>query len=829
MLQCSDFSILTCMKFIKTSAANRFNEPRVERYIYRQGDRPSAAPEAVVDPREALEALALDETQTALHEQALGIALERWMRITDGALIDVNNDMADTDIFEVSDNGSIYVQVERALGINAQRPVITKDELEGLGISAETAMAFLSAHVADFKALDNGEVTTFGEAVMAASASEVVETGDTVLPEAGAVAPEPLDEFGAAVLPEDIVEPVEPIVVAPEEAAEVAAESVAPTVEAIMEAYGQNGNKGGILTQVNEAMGYARGTADRITSIWGKTQARLESDDALRSAFGVALGLTETLAAPAVEEAQEAVVVPVETAPEVAVSSLDLEAMKNSEILDLVDSLDDLNGEMLQKRLNELADQLGLTFPEGQYAENGRLKIDGSVGRTTREAQRQVVEFLESHIPEEADHYISVLNDLENTTDVDEIMNAVSGNQVQARMLQRDLKLLGFYNGGIDGVLGAGSRGALESALADERFENVYQIEEAAREAEVIAEGERHGRRNPSVDALVEKIRAGEQITAADVAFTGRENGGSADRTREVMDFIEQAIADGQIDNAQASKILEMMMAEDSYPEDMELQDRIAATLHDSSARFIVGLSSINPETRIREVSVALRNRIRGRESRAALAADMLANNGAPAQSFGAVDHHAEGVNPVVEIDGHEFDMRTLTKMYILTGGGETAQGTGAVEVPIGEMSAALNVHNLVYRDGALVGTMENGCEGNLVIIPVNRQYVQYVAPAPEPKAPRGPRVTITPDPVPETPEGGGHCEIVPGHCFGSRRAQYLDCFDAAGNRISHTNTHNYIPDPTCEGNGDGDGDGCGGCGAGSGADSSEGTGGTGL
>lgn len=503
--------------------------------------------------------------------------------------------------------------------------------------------------------------------------------------------------------------------------------SLAPTVEAIMEAYGKAGNKGGILTIVNDAMGYARGTSDRITSIWGNTQKRLTTDEGLRRAFGVALGLTANQAPDA---------------------------------------------------------------PDAAVAE----------GAEAAEVVEEVIE---------ADHYISVLNNLESAADANLLIESLRGNQVQSRMLQRDLKLLGFYNGAIDGILGSGSRGALEAALSatneggTDRFATIYDIESAAREAEVVVEGERHGRRNPSVDALMAKIRAGEQITAADVAFTGREQGGSADRTREVMDFIEQAVAAGDIDKMEASRILELMMAEDSYPDDMELRERIAATLHDASARFIVGLSAVNPETQIREVSDGLRARIRGRATREQLTTDMHASESAI--DFGTVDLAGQ-----IQVDGQTFDMRTLTKMYILTGGGETAQGTGAVEVPIGQMTSALKIHNLVYRDGALVGTMENGCRGNLVIIPVERQYVPYV-----PHTSRGPRI-VPPAIEPPAPRyATKHCRY---RCEGDDRIK--ECrtvFNDTGEVYQDWYVEETYPNhPFCnKGGGDGDGDGSGGGGKG--------------
>jgi hypothetical protein len=607
------------------------------------------------------------------------------------------------------------------------------------------------------------------------------------------------------------------------EVAEVAAEAVAPTAQAIMEAYGQNGNKGAILTQVNEAMGYVRGTPDRITSIHGGTQARLVANAALRVAFGEALGLTTAApaAAPAAVVAEaDAEPAEVDEAPDAGVDAAPVVTgveMEAEQAQALIDSLDGLTGMALQARINELATQLGLTFPAGRYIENGLLKLDGSVGGTTRNALKQIIEALERNIPQEADHYLSVLDNLDNPTDVDSIIEAIRGNQVLTRLLQRDLRLLGFYNGGIDGVFGAGSRRGLEAALTDNRFETLYDMESAAREAEVVAEGERHGRRNPSVDALIAKIKSGAEITAEDVAFTGSDTGGMADRTREVMDFIEQAVSDGEIDQSQASVIVELMMREEMYNEALPQTEVIAQTLEDADGRFLPGLASVNPDSRIREISPALVRRVNN--DRAQLIEDMHAST--EVHTFGPVNAD----NPMVEIDGQEFDMRTLTKMYILTGGGNTAQGSGAVEMPIGEMTTALQLHNLVYRDGALMGTMENGCEGNLVIIPVERQYVPMPPPVVRTRRPeepqrgtpeRHPEVDPNPEPVPEGP--GRTCKIRE-RCQSGRVQTRQQCWNTGGGLFNldqsftpWTNTGEFCHEG---GDGGGDNDGCGGCGSG--------------
>jgi len=74
----------------------------------------------------------------------------------------------------------------------------------------------------------------------------------------------------------------------------------------------------------------------------------------------------------------------------------------------------------------------------------------------------------------------------------------------------------------------------------------------------------------------------------------------------------------------------------------------------------------------------------------------------------------------------------------------------GTLEVPIwnpdgslNEKFAELEFSNATYINGAIVMTVKNGCEGNLVIIPVQRD--KYVPPVVPPQAPRSPGQPITP------------------------------------------------------------------------------------
>jgi len=83
------------------------------------------------------------------------------------------------------------------------------------------------------------------------------------------------------------------------------------------------------------------------------------------------------------------------------------------------------------------------------------------------------------------------------------------------------------------------------------------------------------------------------------------------------------------------------------------------------------------------------------------------------------------------------------------------------MEVPIwlpnGELNpkfAELDFANATYINGAIVMTMKNGCEGNLVIIPVQRE--KYVPPVVVPPRvvvpePQRPQVVVPPTDVPET------------------------------------------------------------------------------
>jgi hypothetical protein len=84
-------------------------------------------------------------------------------------------------------------------------------------------------------------------------------------------------------------------------------------------------------------------------------------------------------------------------------------------------------------------------------------------------------------------------------------------------------------------------------------------------------------------------------------------------------------------------------------------------------------------------------------------------------------------------LNGYTIDTAFLETAYIATGSGITADVSGksmrgAMEVPIwlpnGKLNpkfAALTFNNATYINGAIVMTMDNGCEGNIVVIPVQR------------------------------------------------------------------------------------------------------------
>jgi hypothetical protein len=105
-----------------------------------------------------------------------------------------------------------------------------------------------------------------------------------------------------------------------------------------------------------------------------------------------------------------------------------------------------------------------------------------------------------------------------------------------------------------------------------------------------------------------------------------------------------------------------------------------------------------------------------------------------------------------LELGGRIIDAGLLDSAYIATGSDQIrdhdgARMRGTMEVPIwntdgsiNEKFSELDFANATYINGAIVMTVQNGCEGNLVIIPVQRE--KYVPPVVPPRAPRRPRST---------------------------------------------------------------------------------------
>jgi len=778
------------MKFLHQSATEAFTDGNsVGRFInFAQGDRPRHISEA--DP-DAAEVAQLD----ALKLGVIGEAREEERSHLLQTTIDAAIDRVSGDInairrfngFEVGEDGAISVIIYRSIGgTERNRLLFSADDIVDSGFTTDELLNALNYAAPRF-----AETGAFAADVDPGAARIVdMRTAD---PDAASLD----DPIRPVIIPEDpnaaAVIPLEvPIDTAPGNfASDLNIEEFNTNLEA------EDKLEDVQFDALTNSYVVVFENGDRVTIPGAGIGSTLDLIDALREELGV-----------------EA---PVEKAPEGAQLDMNAEAAQEA-----IKSLEGLTGADLQTRINELATQLGITFPEGRYVENGLLKVDGSIGGTTRNALNQVIEVLQGRIPLQAEVYGRVLDDIEGEITAQSIETAIKADpeaRVLTCQLQVDLGLLKredgtpYYTAGVDGAWGAGTRGGLTAAL--EAYGSLTAFRRAARIAEVEQEAEINdgdGRTNRGLDLVaqgadyvpgsLEEFLAEYKVTAdmpADIAA-------DPERAREWI--IGQAIAMGDRENASQTRLT-----------------------------FIDGLSQYGNDN-IRDVMRELRRNFETNTGRTELA---------EAMGDGVAVTQADFMEPVIDLGGRRIDTSLLDTAYIATGSDVTrdidgSQQRGTMEVPIwlpdGSINpkfAELEFTNATYINGAIVMTMGNGCEGNLVIIPVQREKytpppvvpVQPRQPR-EPREPRDPRTPRDPEPTP-TPEGPTRRCRTEKDCQGGRIRTRQICWDEGSWGFGNTTTRSPWMQTTESCNNGGDGDGCSGCGAGSGGDDSEGTGGNGL
>lgn len=332
----------------------------------------------------------------------------------------------------------------------------------------------------------------------------------------------------------------------------------------------------------------------------------------------------------------------------------------------------------------------------------------------------------------------------------DALKNDTEGKKLLCQ-LQADMKLLkdedgnALYTGTVDGhngvnrAFGSGTARAVTKAL--EIHGSLTAIRRAARQAEVVVEAANNnsdGRTNTGLD-LVAQSEGYESGTLE--AFLAK---------YKVTDSMPETIKNGTSEEQRAWCIDQAII----------MWDRENA--NKSRITFIDGLSQ-HGNDRLSDVMPELRKNFETESWRAELQAAMIQWLDLTAQDFINGEVGSENYE-AFEIAGVIIDSGTLDSAYVAAGNELTrdideTQQRGTMELPIwmpdGTINpkfAELDFANATYINGALVMTVKNGCEGNLVIIPVQRD--KYVPPVVVPRAPRAPRApwvprtpwTVTPD-----------------------------------------------------------------------------------
>lgn len=402
----------------------------------------------------------------------------------------------------------------------------------------------------------------------------------------------------------------------------------------------------------------------------------------------------------------------------------------------------------------------------------------------------------------ELDSYVAVIDNISGAQTVASIEAAIKAEPEAKEFtydIQQDLKTLGLYTSSIDGLWGPGTRGALTKALT--AHTTLADIHRVAQEKEFQAEA---GTISPDAQAIYDEIAAGRTPTAAMLdKLVG------SGRTKEMQDLV--ALAEANPTHAAAIGVAIEQGLQRAKMTGTELE-KARETLGDASGRFMSGLR------RAGEITKAARSMVSSRGSREQLAKDMEASN----VGF-ALNENDPGLAAKIKALGIESDQIPFMEAIIITGH-DTAKDaktgvnqTGALRVPLSsEAGKALVITNVVFKNGAIFAQMENGCDGNLVIIPIEGE--KYV-PAPQPKRPRNqvttgeyPRGPVVPDyePPVEEPDPDYHTREECHNGDWSLR-QWRGNWGAVTWTVINAN------DPRCD-HGDGDdGDGPGGDGKGGG------------
>lgn len=401
-----------------------------------------------------------------------------------------------------------------------------------------------------------------------------------------------------------------------------------------------------------------------------------------------------------------------------------------------------------------------------------------------RNAAEEHLEALQQDIADQADVYSRLeMSDEPTAQELKDLLRQDPEGKMLLCQLQADMKLLKdqdgniLYTGAIDGhrgidyAFGPGTARAVTKAL--EIYGSITAIRRAARIAEVAVESERNtgtGRTNQGIDlvAQTDGYEAGAlEAFLAEYKVTANMPQEIQDGSEEQQEawVVMQAIAMGDRENANKTRLT-----------------------------FIDGLS-IAWNDRIIEVMWDLRANFETTQGKNELMQAMAAWKDISAEDFvngevGAKDYEA------FELGGRIIDTKLLDSAYIATWSELTKDIDGSsqrwtMEVPIwnpdgsiNEKFAELDFANATYINGAIVMTMKNGCEGNLVIIPVQRE--KYVPPVIVPRTPTpwnpNPRTPTTPDvpeeDIPETEGPGRSCRYLD-KCQWGKVWKRLYCWDA--------------------------------------------------
>ena len=398
-----------------------------------------------------------------------------------------------------------------------------------------------------------------------------------------------------------------------------------------------------------------------------------------------------------------------------------------AEITEVINQLLEMKGRL--ERSLELAQEHGVS-------QRNQLEGDVRVDEMRQEIAEWRVEELRQDLAIAPDVYsrLEIEGDVTAEAVKEALKNDPEGRQLLCQ-LQADMRLLtdqdgnALYTGPIDGHrgvdygFGSGTARAVTAAL--EMHGSLLGIRRAARLAEVRAEAERNtgeGRTNAGLDLVAQELRrnedgsldAGSYEPGALERFLA-ENRVTADMPDELRTQPDMSEADrAELLQRQRAWVIEQAIA---------MGDRENAS--GTRLTFIDGLAQ-HGNDRLADVMPELRSNFETRSGREALATAMLNGIELSSEDF-------ETTSPVLEIGDRLINKELLDSAYIATGSDVTtdidgSRQRGTMEVPIwnpdgslNEKFAELDFENATYINGAIVMTMQNGCEGNLVIIPVQR------------------------------------------------------------------------------------------------------------